>query len=85
MAAEPVPVLHGEHQRFLGSVPGKEVWSGTHPDDAVMMRWWFIDDKSARWSTVAGEGSYSTERLSGWVRHGKSSEIRARGSAHRRR
>jgi hypothetical protein len=66
--------------------PGKEVRSGTHPDGATTMRvrytiWrhGFIDVKSARWSVAAGEQSCSTTRLRGWVRYGKSGNIRAHG------
>jgi hypothetical protein len=76
-----VPGLHGEHRQFLGSAPGKEVGAGAHPDVVAMTRhrftvWWqrFIICKLTRWLKVEVEGSCSTGRLRGGVRHDKSDE-----------
>jgi hypothetical protein len=90
--ARMVPSLHGECRRFLGSAPGKEDGAGAHPDGVATMRRWFtvwqrrfIDGKPVRWLTAVVEGSCSTERLRGGVRHGKSDKTRAHGGTHRRR
>jgi hypothetical protein len=67
-----VPGLHCEHRQFLGSVPGKEVGVGSHPDGVVAMRqrfmvWrrWFVNGKPVRWLKAEVEGPCSTGRLRG--------------------
>jgi hypothetical protein len=80
---------HGEGSEV---VLGKVAEGGAHPRRMSTVRWrftvWrrrFVDGKPARWLKAEVEGSCSTRKFRGGVRHGKSDETQARSGAHRRR